>query len=73
MQNGTIAFGGATLDSPIKDGEKMQSNGSAMIVCADTEEEARGIVAGDVYAKEGIWNVEGAQIWAFKSAVRQAL
>lgn len=51
----------------------MQSNGSAMIILAESEKEARGIVEGDIYAKEGVWDVGSLQIWPFKSAVRQPL
>lgn len=66
-------LGGASLESPIKEGEGMKSNGSALIVVADTKEEAVEVVTSDIYAKSGVWNTDAMTIFPFKSAVRQAL
>jgi uncharacterized protein len=71
--NGKVVFGGATLDEPLKEGQGMKSNGSAMIVVCETEQEARDFVKGDVYAKSGVWNTEKMTVMPFKSAVREAL
>lgn len=51
----------------------MKSNGSALIVMADTKEEAVKFVTDDIYARSGVWNTDAMTIFPFKSAVRQAL
>lgn len=53
---GIINMGGATLDEPFKEGEKMKINGSAMLVSADTRDEAMKLVESDVYYKGGVWD-----------------
>lgn len=52
-----MVFGGATLAEPMQEGQGMKSNGSAMLVCAETREEAVRVVEGDVYTKSGVWDV----------------
>lgn len=53
---GIINMGGATLDEPFREGEKMQINGSAMVVSADTRDEAMKIIESDIYYKSGVWD-----------------
>jgi len=50
-------MGGATLDEPVQDGQQMKSNGSAMLIAADTREEAMKLVESDVYTKHGVWDL----------------
>ncbi|KAK7532498.1 uncharacterized protein J3D65DRAFT_637058 [Phyllosticta citribraziliensis] len=45
--------------------------GSAGLVWASSAEEIRRLLSGDVYAREGVWDMERLQCWAFKSAVRR--
>lgn len=73
VANNTILFGGATLASAPSPGEAPQSNGSAMLVCADTKEEAMKVVEGDVYVKSGVWDISRAQVMPFKSAIRKGM
>lgn len=47
--------------------------GSAMIFVAESEEEVKERLKGDVYTKEGVWDVENAQIWPFRCAIRSGL
>lgn len=56
VEAGTVVFGGATLSEPIKEGEQMKSNGSAMLVQAESREEALKVVEGDIYTKSGVWD-----------------
>jgi hypothetical protein len=37
-------------------------NGSALVVKADSVEEVRALLEGDIYAKSGVWDVSKAQI-----------
>lgn len=49
-------MGGATLDDPFKEGEAMKINGSALVVSADTKEDAMKLVESDIYYKSGVWD-----------------
>lgn len=51
-------MGGALLDDPFKEGEAMKINGSAMLVTADTKEDAMKLIESDIYYKSGVWNPE---------------
>lgn len=73
VKAGSVVFGGATLDEPLKEGEGPKINGSAMVYIADTEAEVREAVEEDVYFKTGVWDPSKIQIIPFKSAVRVAL
>lgn len=58
---GTLLMGGALLD-----GEQSMI-GSALLVEAENEEEARRIVESDVYTTGGVW--VSYEIWPFKQAM----
>lgn len=64
-----ITMGGATLDEPIKEGEPMKINGSAMVVEADSEAEVRKVIESDIYYTSGVWDSKKVQIIPFKAAV----
>lgn len=49
-------MGGATLDDPFKEGEAMKINGSALVISADTKEDAMKLVESDIYYKSGVWD-----------------
>ena len=57
VDNGTIPFGGASLDEPVKEGEGPKINGSVMIVCADSKEDVMKVVESDVYADSKVWDM----------------
>ena len=56
VEAGKVVFGGATLDEPVKEGQSPKLNGSAMLLCADTEEAARRWVENDIYYKNKVWD-----------------
>ena len=53
---------GATLDTPLEPGQGPSANGSVLIFCADTEEEVRKAIEGDVYTQNGVWDMSKMQI-----------
>ena len=53
---GIINMGGAMLDDPFKEGEAMKINGSALVLSAETKEDAMKIVESDIYYKSGVWD-----------------
>lgn len=73
VEAGQVVFGGATLSSQPKEGEAPAFTGSAMLVKANSEEEVRKIVEGDIYAEKGAWDLSKMTIVPFKCAVRTAL
>jgi hypothetical protein len=70
---GLVPLGGAYLQEHPKEGETPKMMGSAMIFVADSEEEVREKLRADVYTKEGVWDVEKAQVWPFRTALRSGL
>jgi hypothetical protein len=63
------------LEEPIKEGDSgpPKMKGSAMLIGARTKEEVLERVKKDVYAGEGVWDVDAVQVIPFRSAVRKAL
>ena len=55
--SGTIVLGGASLDEPVKEGEGPKINGSVMILCADSKEEAMKIIESDIYTESKVWDL----------------
>ena len=56
VEAGKIVMGGASLEEPVKEGEGMKANGSAMLCVADTEEDVKKLIESDVYYKSGVWD-----------------
>lgn len=54
--SGIINLGGAILEEPYKEGEPMKISGSAMLIAADTREEAMSIIESDIYYKSNVWD-----------------
>lgn len=71
--DGRWTFGGAMLNAPIAEGQKLDIDGSVMLAVAESREEVLGWLREDIYAREDVWDVENAQIMPFKSAIRRAL
>ena len=78
IDDGTVVFGGATLATEFRpEGAKAEAGpemtGSVMLVKFESAEKAREWMRSDAYAKEGVWDVEKAEITPFRCAVRTAL
>lgn len=58
FESNLVTMGGATLNEPIKEGEAMKINGSAMVVEADSEQEVRKIIESDIYYETGVWDAK---------------
>ena len=58
VSSGAINMGGAMLEEEPKDGEPLKVNGSAMLIAADTREEAMQIIENDIYYESGVWDPE---------------
>ena len=56
VASGKIVFGGASLEEPIKEGQPAKINGSALLLCADSEEEAMEVVKSDLYYSSNVWD-----------------
>lgn len=66
---GKVSFAGAMLESFVPDGQVPNFRGSTLVVKADSEAEARALLATDIYAERGVWDLEKAQIYAFKRVI----
>ena len=67
--DGKVGFAGAMLEAFVPEGQVPNFKGSTLLVKADSEAEARAMLAKDIYAEKGVWDLEKAQIYAFKRLV----
>ncbi|CZR59658.1 uncharacterized protein PAC_09552 [Phialocephala subalpina] len=70
LEKGHFKMGGALLDEVPKEGEGLKINGSTVVAWASSKEEVLEILKGDIYAREGVWDLEKVQIYPFKCAFR---
>ncbi|KAM5358055.1 hypothetical protein ACJZ2D_015652 [Fusarium nematophilum] len=64
-------MGGFSVAEHPKAGGEPSPNGSAMIVYAESKDQVLERLQNDVFAKEGIWDVDNAHIVPFYSVVRR--
>ncbi|KAJ9606667.1 hypothetical protein H2200_008675 [Cladophialophora chaetospira] len=55
-------MGGATVSAPPVEGQQKQFNGSCVVARARSRDEVLEELRKDIYAREGVWNLEKAQI-----------
>ncbi|KAK0708792.1 hypothetical protein B0T21DRAFT_352825 [Apiosordaria backusii] len=72
VDSGLYKMGGAVLNEPPQgsDPTKFSFAGSTVVISASSREEIKEVLRNDVYAKEGVWDVENAQMWPFLCAFR---
>ncbi|KAL1849082.1 hypothetical protein Plec18167_006860 [Paecilomyces lecythidis] len=70
LESGSVVAGGAMFEEHPAEGQTPNFKGSMIIAVANSAAEVKEIISNDIYAKEGVWDVENAQIIPFKSAVR---
>ncbi|KAI0840340.1 hypothetical protein F5Y06DRAFT_237843 [Hypoxylon sp. FL0890] len=74
VESGTIVMAGPTLVAhPKTASEHPVINGSAWLVRANSEEDVRAIIANDIYAKLGVWDLDNVTVTPFRCAVRKPL
>jgi uncharacterized protein len=72
-KTGQVVMGGSYLSDVPKEGETPDMIGSSLIVVASTKEEVMELLAGDIYTRSGVWDLDKVQVWPFRSAVRNGL
>ncbi|CAK7562446.1 MAG: hypothetical protein SEPTF4163_000290 [Sporothrix epigloea] len=75
-KTGRVKFGGAILnDKPTdpSDPNTYDFAGSSIIYLADTKQEVTDFLKQDIYYESGVWDVDNAQIYALRTAVRLPL
>ncbi|PHH75967.1 hypothetical protein CDD82_4204 [Ophiocordyceps australis] len=72
VESGTWKLGGAILNELPKDDNPNGFNfaGSALICVAENKDQVIQQLRDDVYATEGVWDVDNAQIYPFICATR---
>ncbi|KAI2615224.1 hypothetical protein GGR54DRAFT_302848 [Hypoxylon sp. NC1633] len=74
IESGTIVMSGPTLAAhPKTADEGLPINGSAWLVRAASEEQVRALVADDIYAKLGVWDLDNVTVTPMKCVVRKPL
>lgn len=71
VEAGKLVCAGAIYNEPAQAGGERTFAGSHLQIVADTKEEALELVHNDVFAKNGIWDLENIIIYQFGCAVRQ--
>ncbi|GMM58772.1 hypothetical protein DAKH74_053890 [Maudiozyma humilis] len=71
VEQGKMVCAGAIYNEPTTPGGERTFAGSHLQLVADTKEEALKIVHGDIFAKEGIWDLDNIIIYQFGCAVRK--
>lgn len=67
IESGKLSYFGVTMSSHAPIGETAKINGSVMVLEAENEEYVKEFLERDAYTRAGVWNIDGAQIWPFKS------
>ncbi|KAF4582242.1 dimeric alpha-beta barrel [Ophiocordyceps camponoti-floridani] len=69
---GIFKMGGALLNSIPADDDptNVEITGSAIICLAQSPEEARSLLADDIYVTSGVWDLEKAMIYPYKCVFR---
>jgi len=70
---GTILFGGAFFENPPPVGEAPHVKGTVLLAYAESKDEVLELLKQDAYTKNGVWDWQKVQIYAFKTALRRAL
>lgn len=65
----TMPLPGTMFDTHSTDSETPPFKGSMVVIQATSAEKAREIVSRDVYAQNGVWDLENAQIYPVSSSV----
>lgn len=71
VEQGKLVCAGAIYNEPKTPGGERTFAGSHLQIVADTKEEALEVVKGDVFAKEGVWDLQNIIIYQFGCAVRK--
>ncbi|CAB4253752.1 similar to hypothetical protein KNAG_0C04880 [Kazachstania naganishii CBS 8797] [Maudiozyma barnettii] len=71
VEQGKLVCAGAIFNEPTTPGGERTFAGSHLQVVAPTKEEALNIVKGDIFAREGIWDMDNIIIYQFGCAVRE--
>lgn len=69
IESGKIGYFGVTLTKHAEGTRSVAPtiNGSVIVFRAESEASIREALRQDPYAQGGVWNVDEAQIWLFKS------
>ena len=71
--SGVIPMGGSIMSSPPVEGQTPPMIGSALVIVASSKEEVIERLKSDIYSSSGVWDIDKAQIWPFRSAIRSSL
>lgn len=72
VASGKVVSAGAIFNEVPKEGVAPNFAGSALSIIADSKEEVLEILSQDVYAKEGIWDLNNVLIYPTGVAYRKA-
>ena len=69
IKSGDLSYFGVTMRSGnvVDQDYSPRTNGSAIVLKAENEQAVKDYLLRDSYTIAGVWDVEKAQIWAFKS------
>jgi hypothetical protein len=72
VSSGKITTAGAIFHEIPQEGAKPNFAGSVLTIVADTKEEVLDVLKGDIYAREGIWDLNNVLVYPAGLAYRKA-
>ncbi|KAL3235077.1 YCII-related domain [Nakaseomyces bracarensis] len=71
VQAGKLVCAGAIYHDPEQPGGERKFAGSHLQIVAESREEALALIHNDVFAKNGIWDLDNIILYQFGCAVRE--
>lgn len=72
VASGKVTTAGAIFNEIPQEGARPNFAGSVLTIVADTKEEVIEVLKGDVYAKQGVWDLNNVLIYPVGLAYRKA-
>lgn len=72
VNSGRVTTAGAVFNSLPQEGQKPDFAGSVFTIVADTKEEVLAFLKEDIYAKQGVWDLNNVLVYPVGIAYRKA-
>ncbi|KAM0261838.1 hypothetical protein ACHAQJ_002041 [Trichoderma viride] len=73
LEKGFLKMGGAILNDIPENDDDLDFAGTALVLVAESAEDAKNLLKDDIYNTAGVWDFEKAQVYPLKCGFRFAL
>lgn len=70
VERGIITLAASILSKPTEDGDNKDMVKAIATVIAKDENEAKKVLADDIYTREGIWDAENIRVYPLRTGIR---